>query len=263
MFECTSSRNLSDADRKRARLPIVELIPRATASRFLLLSLTSMLSVCAISNLVAQEGEAKAPRVAIADSMDKVTTGSVSTGKSNAPDWVQQGNLRDAGGADYVLVTANGLDLAELNADMRRQMVTATNQYIDSQLELGASRYIYFGPDDIAKNFAVAGKVYDESEFVSVGTGTMYTQHQQLRFNGAFRDQLASRWTEEKSKFRVMQASLVGGGVVVALSIAFLFFRINHATRGFYAGRLQFFAMAVILAVVISGFYAGRLLPWY
>lgn len=263
MIEKTAGRKSSETERKSNRCPIVDLKPLEVLSRIILLVLISPLLVSATSNLFAQVVEAKAPSVAIAESMDEVTTDSVSTGKSSVPDWVQQGSFREAGGADYVLVKANGLDLVGLDADMKRQMVTATNQYIDSQLELGASNYMYFDADDIAKKFAVAGNVYDESEAVSVGTGTIYTQYRQLRFDTTVRDQLASRWTEEKSKFRVIQMSLLGGGVVVVLSIAFLFFRINHATRGFYAGRLQLFAMAVILAVVISGIYAGSLLPWY
>jgi len=263
MFESASVRQFPEAERKYKEFPVVGLISFAAVSRIFSLVLVSLFLVSAASNLAAEENEAKVPSIVTAEAVNQVTNSSLFTGTSSAPDWVRQGNYRDAGGADCVLVKANSLDLAELNSDMKLQMVAAMNQYIDSQLESEASLYISFDADDIAKNFAVVGKVHDESEAVSVGTGTMYTQYRQLRFDDAFRDHLTSRWTEEKSKFRVMQMSLVGGGVVVLLSIAFLFFRINHATRGFYAGRLQFFAMAVILAVVISGVFAGRLLPWY
>ena len=286
MFESDLCRNLADVERKSNLSTQADLGSLEAATRVFSLLLISLLLASTTKNVFAAtqaplrniveaedpagdqspvalapgastetiQAEAEEPAAASGDSVSE---------SAGDQEWIRQSNFRDATGTDYVLVKADGLDRTALDAEMKLQMLAATNQYIDSQLESGASAYVNFDVDYIVRKIVVADKIYEESEDVSVGTGRMYTQYKQLRFDSSVRDQLAALWTEQKSKFRIMQMGLLGGSVMVVLSVAFLFFRINHATRGFYAGRLQFFAMAVILAVLISGIYAGRLLPWY
>jgi hypothetical protein len=42
------------------------------------------------------------------------------------------------------------------------------------------------------------------------------------------------------------------------LGVFFGFFRLDTATRGFYTGRLQFTAAAMILTVVVAGVWLAR-----
>ena len=134
------------------------------------------------------------------------------------------------------------------------------NEYIDNWLEPGASRYVNYDIRYIKERLLVDGNRFTHVREYQVGP--MHSSYAQLRFDETFRDQTAMQWTHVKAKHRLIHTGLLGGGVLGLLVTVFGYFRLDHATRGFYTGRLQFVAGAAILALVLAGAIAWRAVPW-
>ena len=50
--------------------------------------------------------------------------------------------------------------------------------------------------------------------------------------------------------------------VLALLAVVSGFFRLDHATRGRYRGRLQWIAAGAILGLIAAGVLLGRRIPW-
>lgn len=60
--------------------------------------------------------------------------------------------------------------------------------------------------------------------------------------------------SEKVLRNRVIAAAIFGGVVLALLGIVFGYLRMDHATRGFYSGRLQSIAAASAIVVLLIGY---------
>ncbi len=54
---------------------------------------------------------------------------------------------------------------------------------------------------------------------------------------------------------RLLGLGLIGGGILVLLGLLFSYLRLDHATRGFYGGRLQLVAAIAALIVLAACYF--------
>lgn len=60
--------------------------------------------------------------------------------------------------------------------------------------------------------------------------------------------------SEKVLRNRLIAAAIIGSGVLSMLGIVFGYLRLDHATRGFYSGRLQSIAAAAAIVVLLIGY---------
>ncbi len=65
-------------------------------------------------------------------------------------------------------------------------------------------------------------------------------------------DQLDSEWDENLTRVRLISTGIAGGGVLSLLMVLFGYFRLNHATRGFYSRRLQLGAASLAILIALA-----------
>lgn len=146
--------------------------------------------------------------------------------------------------------------LQSLDADLQRTV----SEYIEEYLGAGeASKLVHYDLRTI-KDRLVAGDVYEED--IEVSIGPMHQVHALVKFDKPFRDELDQRWHEIKATSRLLQAGLFGGSLIGLLGLAFGYLKLDTATRGYYTGRLQFGAVAAVLALAGAGVLLSRFIPW-
>ena len=88
--------------------------------------------------------------------------------------------------------------------------------------------------------------------------------------NGEVKESASSAKTNSKpeidiatrKKYRLQQLSLFGGGTFGILCVLAMYFRANNATRGFYAGRLQYLTVAGIAIIFATCAAVGYYINW-
>jgi hypothetical protein len=86
--------------------------------------------------------------------------------------------------------------------------------------------------------------------------------HAQLAFDDQFREEIEARWSEIRSRSRLLQTGMGASIVLLMLGSLYGYFRLDTATRGYYTRRLQFGTAAAILALVAASVLLARLVPW-
>ena len=156
---------------------------------------------------------------------------------------------------------------------------------MDLQLKKAVAAYIddYFGPEAagkcrvsdiikydlgyIKKHLVKRGNVFEEK--LQMSFGPMYQTHALLEFGPEFRKELDGRRGDlERYAREVAIAVPVAGpgprlrGRAVPAGVVFGYFRLDTATRGYYAGRLQFLAATAILIVIVAGALLASRVMW-
>ena len=60
---------------------------------------------------------------------------------------------------------------------------------------------------------------------------------------------------ERQTRDRMVAIGLIGGTLLALLGVAFGYLRLDHATRGFYCGRLQMLAVACSVSILAFGYF--------
>jgi len=176
------------------------------------------------------------------------------------PEWI--GKQPSNSGKVHTIAVASG-PYATKKESLRaldEALVKATREYISEQLnsDLAASMITY-DARTIKRRFVKEDTYYDEAKY---SVGTMHENFALLQFDSKFRSEVGRRWNQVRSGSRLLQTGVITGAALLVVGSIFGYFRADNATRGYYAGRLQFMAAAVILAAVGVGAVALRFIPW-
>jgi hypothetical protein len=176
------------------------------------------------------------------------------------PSWVDSDPVRE-GTVDRIFVSSGPhyLRRDSLHA-LDEELEKVTDEYIEQHLGEGATRYVNYDLKFIKSR--LVDPSYNYGGVIQFDFAPMREEHRALAFDQSFRDELDSRWNQVKATSRLIGTGLVGGGILALLGTLFSFFKLDTATRGFYTGRLQFAAIAVILALVAAGVLLASRVPW-
>lgn len=173
------------------------------------------------------------------------------------PRWVPiQVNGRDGG---WITVGPH-LCSAECRKNLENELQKRTTQYVDQQLgSRNTSTFVEFDMEFIHENLIYGGV---EDQLVRTSFGPMHQMTARLCFDEPFIKLLHERWLTARREARLMQTGLGSAAVILVLSIFFAYLRLNTVTEGACTGRLKLVAGTVILAVMASGAFIARWIPW-
>lgn len=190
------------------------------------------------------------------------------------PEWVEKGSFVE-GEVEFVLV--------ETDPDKKSQFAKPflAKMSIDPAIELAVAKKIdeWFGagagkvaaisdPAMLAKlvpDHRRHTEVYhiefdeDDSERFDTDSEEFFRCYAQLRFDKEFRATAESIWRRNRTRNRLIYTALIGAALLGVLGIAYGLLHFNHLTRGFYVGRLQMFAVALIVLVITISYYVAKI----
>jgi hypothetical protein len=138
-------------------------------------------------------------------------------------------------------------------------MKRAVAEYVDEHLgRPGASDYVVFDLSHIKR--LRHEDVYQET--IQASFGPMLQQHALLEFGLDFQEEIKRRWNRVKVMTRLAHVSIAAVAILAGLATVFVYLRLDTATKGYYTGRLQIVAGAVILGLVALGILTARWIPW-
>jgi hypothetical protein len=150
---------------------------------------------------------------------------------------------------------------SQANRALDDALVRATRDYVSGQLgDSLATRFIDYDAKSIKQRFVKPECVY--REIITASVGPMHQVHALLQFDPEFRKELDSRWETVRATSRLFQMGLFSGAGLLLITSVFGYFRLDHATRGYYTGRLQFMTAAAILAVVGASAVVAQWIHW-
>ena len=142
-----------------------------------------------------------------------------------------------------------------------QQLVEKTNEYIADHLGNSmAATFIRYDAKTIRERFVKPENTYHE--VITVSIGPMHQSHALVEFRPEFRQEIEQSWDKVRATSRLTQITLFSGAAILLIASVFGYFRVDHATRGYYTGRLQFMTAAAILAVIGGGIFAARWIHW-
>jgi hypothetical protein len=176
------------------------------------------------------------------------------------PPWVDVPAF-SIGTDDYVPVDSGPYATrGECRRALAEAMRQAVAEYVqDHRGDEGAAEHVVFETAYV-KTHLRQGGVFEET--VQASFGPMRKQHALLKFGQEFRAEIDRRYNQVVLTSRLAQVALLAASVLVGLGIVFVYLQIDTATRGYYTGRLQFTAGAVILGIVALGVLLARWVPW-
>ncbi|MGE0759821.1 MAG: hypothetical protein AB7O38_22595 [Pirellulaceae bacterium] len=89
----------------------------------------------------------------------------------------------------------------------------------------------------------------------------MNQAHALLVFDEPFRQEIDRRWSEIRSRSRLVQTGLSAGAILLLLGTLFSYFKLDTATKGYYTRRLQFVTAGTILALVAASVLLAKWIP--
>jgi uncharacterized integral membrane protein len=178
------------------------------------------------------------------------------------PNWVDQPD-QDVGQIHQICVTAGPYpELRKARQELYNQLRTETDRYINEFVaHPHASRWIGYDADEIRQRFIAPDRIFDE-QVVSPSFGDMHQSHALLEFGPAFHSEVQQAWHHVMARAQLVKVALAGGAIMGMLVLLFGYFNADTATRGFYSGRLKFVTALAILAVVATGVFIARSIPW-
>lgn len=166
----------------------------------------------------------------------------------------------------------------ECDRALPAELLKATNNYVDSFLGEGASRWVNLPPGYIMESggkhervvnglvipqnssHANGSRIYRDQwqEEILASFGPMIQVHTLLEFDENTRHDLQRRWQAGRAEGRLGYAGLGTGMVLALLGSIFGYLKIDTATRGYYTRRLQFLAALTILTTLVVGLFLIR-----
>jgi len=182
-------------------------------------------------------------------------------GANELPDWVLAGSVLEGNVHRVVVESGPHQRIRERDLELDKALLIATNDYIAWYLESDTAPMLINFDLQYIKSRLVSSehKLNTVREFK---VGPMHTSYAMLEVDHSVRQQLDHRWQDVVAKSRMLYTALIGGAVLALLGVMFSYFCLDNATRGFYTGRLQFVAVAVILILVAAGVLTARWIPW-
>ena len=87
---------------------------------------------------------------------------------------------------------------------------------------------------------------------------TFYKGFAQIEFGDAFDAYVQQRVAECRTQKRLIKSGLIGGSLLGLLAVAFGYFKMENATRGFYSRRLQTVSFLVAAAVIFMAYLISQ-----
>jgi uncharacterized integral membrane protein len=171
------------------------------------------------------------------------------------PDWVESEGVQT--GDTYLVAVSSGPreDKLECRRALDEELDKAVDAYVDKHLEkvcfnnIKASTFVNYELSYIKDNL-----VKDtHQEVIRVSFGPMHQMHALLEFGSEFQKDLDVRGEEIDKRWRLTGTALAVGFVLALLGVVFGYFRLDTATRGYYAGRLRLASAVVILTLIVVG----------
>ncbi len=180
---------------------------------------------------------------------------------SNLPEWISQGTHTEDGALFLVAQTSHPFN-TPLEAD--QAIDAAVREVLTRQCaeELAGTSLIDVGVSDATVNSSLlvpgtrivrlhrenfTGELaarYGEKETA------FYRGYAQIRLDPEFRDELRHRVRQKKTRDRLLFTGLLAIGLMGLLGLIFGYLRVDHATRGFYTGRIQMISLGIGLVMV-------------
>lgn len=176
------------------------------------------------------------------------------------PEWVDaQPDL--AGDVHRIVVTAGPYErksecVQALDEEKQKAVAQYINDYLGSPR---ASLLVRYDLETINRRLLKAENVHEE--VIQVSLGPMHQVHALLEFDPEFRAELDGAWRDVRAGVRLGQTGLIVFGVLGLLGVAFSYFKLDTATRGYYSGKLQLLAALAILAVLGAGLVMSGWIP--
>ncbi|MCO6459312.1 MAG: hypothetical protein J5I93_28720 [Pirellulaceae bacterium] len=176
------------------------------------------------------------------------------------PEWVDaQPDL--AGDVHRVVVTAGPYErksecVQALDDEKQKAVAQYINDYLGSSR---ASLLVRYDLETINRRLLKAENVHEE--VIQVSLGPMHQVHALLEFDPEFRAELDAAWRDVRAGVRLGQTGLIVFGVLGLLGVAFSYFKLDTATRGYYSGKLQLLAALAILALLGAGLVMSGWIP--
>ncbi len=178
----------------------------------------------------------------------------------NRPEWVYREPQAD--GDSMLVSVSSGIQDNDLDArrELDGKLVEAVSEYARKHLgRENASYFLNFSPEEIRAQF-VAEELVDQPRY---GETIMSEAHALLRMDGDAQQHIAARWEEAVARNRLLQVAGGAALLLLMLSMAFSYFRVDAATKGYYSGRLQMAMAVAILALLAGGvMLAGKYDLW-
>ena len=190
-------------------------------------------------------------------------------GPESMPQWIERGSFVLGNGDEYMLVESDRhFDAVAAREQLDQLMQSMVRKKIDSWIQPGAGNLIGIDSAYIRRHMLVPGHETHRTvkfEFggsVEAKYGDMVVAYSQIKLDEAFRNHVVEEWKDHETRSRLLQTGLVGGGAFTLLLLAFGYFRADHATRGFYTGRLQILALAMMLFLIAGGVLLANKFIW-
>ncbi len=190
------------------------------------------------------------------------------------PDWVETEAIK--GDDVYQIAVESGLHVQKRTAqqalrdEVRAAVDAYVNDYLNSELAATLSGYSIEERNSGAaqtinlrlggNTFEIARERFDEQ--VEFDYGVMNQSHALVKIDKNVKKALDAHWTKVRAASRLLQTGLGVGAVLLLLGTMFSYLKLDTATRGYYTGRLQFGAAAVILAIIAAGVVFANRIPW-
>ena len=182
--------------------------------------------------------------------------------KLNLPEWVEQGSFREAD-SDFLLITTEGFSTPlEVNDALNDEVVKAVSKALDRKLGEGVGQRVAIDQAYITTKLMVTDRLIIrpyEDEFteelasrLGAKYGEFFRGYAQLKLDDSFYTFAEARWLEEQTHVRVITLGTIGAAILLALSVAFGYLRLNQATRGFYSTRLL--SISIVSIILIGAF---------
>jgi hypothetical protein len=179
---------------------------------------------------------------------------------SGPPPWVDKATFEIDGSVYWPVASGPYATRDECRRALSEAMKRTVDEYVNEYHGWPeAAKYVDV---DLAyiKTHLRRGDVYQER--VQASFGPMIQQHALLEFGQDFREKIERRWNQVKVTSRLLQVSLAAAAILAGLATIFVYLRLDTATKGYYSGRLQIAAGAVILGLVALGILTARWIPW-
>ncbi len=176
------------------------------------------------------------------------------------PNWVD-----DEATSPKFVESGPKLDPRQCDRAFNESLVKRANEFINRHVDdPRAASFIGYSLDQADQLKRFLRETFEETTERSFPDGVhqMHARYGLVEFDQSFFAQVDQDWSQVRTTSRLALLGVICAGVLLLLSTAFAYFKLDNATRGFYTGRLQFLAAVAILTLIAAGVVAARWVPW-